>query len=69
MTHDLYLYQGKEMTLAEAMRASGCTVNRGCVKDRLRKGWPLARALTLPNTKPARHKMSIRPLERDWGIE
>ena len=57
MTATLYLYQGKEMTLTEAMRASGCTVTRETVRRRMSEGWPLARALGLPNTKSSGHNL------------
>lgn len=42
------VYKGVEMPLAQAVRASGSAVDASTVSSRLRRGWPLLRALTLP---------------------
>lgn len=41
-------YRGEVMTLAEAVRASGTAIILATVKTRIRSGWPLLRALTVP---------------------
>ena len=41
-------YLGNAMTIAQAMRASGCTLNRSTVYERIQKGWPIKEAFEYP---------------------
>jgi hypothetical protein len=64
MSKTLVTYQGEEIALSEAIRRSGSNVAQRTVHHRLKSGWPLARALSLPSSRPSRDRRAdgIRPL-------
>lgn len=65
MTHNTrYVeYKGERMSLTDAVRASGSIVSPHTAAARLKHGWPLLRALTLPAVSPKRFD-DLRPLSR-----
>ena len=60
-------YHGEEMPLSEAMRRSGTTLSRRAIRDRLRMGWTLERALTAPSARIPGKWSGMRPA-RNWDV-
>lgn len=54
-------FKGEQMRLVDAMRATGCTLQRSTVANRIADGWPLLRAMSLPIMVPKERHGSLRP--------
>jgi hypothetical protein len=57
-------YQGREMTLSEAMRQSGSTLPLATVRSRIASGWSVPRALSLPPVNRGK-RFALRPYATD----
>ena len=44
----LYEFRGQKLVLTDAMKAAGCGLSEGTVRDRLANGWGIDEALTTP---------------------
>ncbi|HEY1710316.1 MAG TPA: hypothetical protein VGG10_18745 [Rhizomicrobium sp.] len=60
----IVLYRGREMTLSQAMRESGCILPLATVRSRIANGWSVPRALSLPAVNRAQ-----RFALRSYGTE